>query len=130
MEGASSSSSLAEARAEDEVRRLLPLREASLPSAPPNRAHSHPTLTTLLSLSQALTGAKRKSPEAPDEDAGAANAPHLHAIDILMPLNEPRCVEPRASSLLPLTFCHCCRAPDSPPSAQMCRDGPTRWPRR
>ena len=79
---------------------------------------------------QALTGAKRKSPEEPDEDAGAANAPHLHAIGIFMPLNEPRCVEPRASSHLPLPLCHCRRAPDPPPSAQMCRDGPTRWPRR
>ena len=74
MEGASSSSSLAEARAEDEVRRLLPLREASLPSAPPNRAHSHPNLTTLLFVSQSLAGTKRKSPEEPDKDEGAANA--------------------------------------------------------
>ena len=99
MEGASSSSSLAEARAEDEVRRLLPLREASLPSAPPSRAHSHPTLTTLLFVSQALTGAKRKSPEEPDEDAGAANAPNsqLHDISIFMPLNEPRA--PRGSAV-------------------------------
>ena len=130
MEGAFSSSSLAESQAEDEVRRLLPLRAASLPCPRPILGHSRPNLTSPLFVLQALTGAKRKSPEEPDEDAGAANAPHLHAIGIFMPLNEPRCVEPRASSHLPLTLCHCRRAPNPPPSAQMCQVGPTRWPRR
>ena len=80
MEGASSTSSLAEARAEDEVRRLLPLRDASLPSARPIPAHSQPNHVSLLFVPQTITGAKRKGPEEPDEDEGAANAPHCHCM--------------------------------------------------
>ena len=76
MEGAFSSSSLAESQAEDEVRRLLPLRAASLTCPRPILGHSRPNLTSPLLVSQALTGAKRKRPEEPDEDAGAANAPN------------------------------------------------------